>query len=270
MSRIINSKLKELASSLPIGSTTYIDCPKCFKKNKMGVTRSILGYVFNCFSSSCRYRGREQVTLSRESISTTIGQILNRKAIQDTSRGFKLPDYLIKGFASEDGIRMGLKYNILKLYSQGYYETSYDPKLNRQVFFHKDTLGNIVGAMGRALRFRAKPKAYIYPNSIKTPWVCGTNTQTAVIVEDILSAINVANIELTGIALSGTTLHSDYLFQFEKYTTIIICLDKDASIKAIELKKTLDLICKHVIIVLIEKDIKDMSVDEIINLFKGY
>ena len=270
MSRIINSKLKELASSLPIGSTRYFNCPQCGRKDKLGMTRQSFNTVYQCFSTSCGLKGILRNTLSRESISTTIGQILNRKSIQDTSRGFKLPDYLIKGFASEDGIRMGLKYNILKLYSQGYYETSYDPKLNRQVFFHKDTLGNIVGAMGRALRFRAKPKAYIYPNSIKTPWVCGTNTQTAVIVEDILSAINVANIELTGIALSGTTLHSDYLFQFEKYTTIIICLDKDASIKAIELKKTLDLICKHVIIMLIEKDIKDMSVDEVINLFKGY
>lgn len=259
------SELKKLASTIPIGSTRYFNCPSCGRRDKIGMTKLPFSTVYRCFSSSCGIKGKLNSPMNKENLSS----LLLNKGHTDALKRFILPDYLIKGFASVDSFTMALKYNLLDTYSQGLYETSFDPKLHRQVFFHTDTEGNIVGAMGRALRFRQTPKAHIYINSIKTPWICGTST-TGVIVEDILSAINVANVGLTGIALSGTTLHNDYIFQLAKFNTVIICLDKDASIKAIELKKTLDIVCKNVIIRLLSRDIKDMPIDELLELLKGY
>ncbi len=256
----IESEIRSLASTLSIGNSGYFNCPKCGRKNKFGITNSLEGILYQCFSASCKLKnpiGGLKVALSKEAISS----ILNKKPVEAPKATFSTPDYLIDGFASEAGLRMALKYDLLEAYGKGLYRTAYDPRLNRQVFFHYDSEGNIVGAMGRALSILVKPKAYIYNNSIKTPWVIGEFAD-AVIVEDILSAVKIANIGCSGIALSGTELSLEYWDILKNYKTITICLDKDASIKSLKMKKLVDFYCKDARIVLIEKDFKDMSRDE--------
>jgi DNA primase len=190
-------------------------------------------------------------------------QILNRKLIEHREAPFELPNYLIDGFASENSLKMALKYDLNEAYDNGAFWTAYDPKLNRQVFRHVDKTNQVVGAMGRALSVLQKPKAYIYPNTEKTPWVIGYNpvadNPTAVIVEDILSAVKIYNIGYCGIALSGTVLSPSYLSLFKKFSTIYVCLDKDASIKSFKVKRLLDICCETVIIRFISKDFKDMT-----------
>ncbi len=253
----LQSEIRKIASRLPIGTGGYFTCPKCGRRSKIGITNNVDAIIYQCFSASCGLRGKLPNQLSKD----TIGQILNKKVTEGAKHTFQLPDYLIDGFASENSVIMASRYDLLEPYSKGYFKTAYDPRLNRQVFFHLDSDQNIVGAMGRALHPKVLPKAYIYPNTIKTPYVVGT-ASTGVLVEDILSAIRISALGYVGIALSGTTLQAEYLPLFKPYTKLHICLDKDASIKSIDIKKLLDFYCSDVIITLIEKDFKDMTREE--------
>jgi DNA primase len=197
-----------------------------------------------------------------------MASILNRKPQEGSKQTFELPTYLLGGFASENALRMALKYDLIEAHTNKVFRTDYDPRLDRQVFYYRNNLNNaVVGAMGRALRAHNRPKAYIYPGSIKTPWICGKFDE-AVICEDIFSAVKCYNIGKTGIALSGTTLAVEYLNLFKDYKKIYICLDKDASLRSLDMKKLLDIFNKDVTIRLLEKDLKDLTRDEARKIFE--
>ncbi len=253
----LQSDLKSKTSGLAVGNSMYVDCPKCGRTNKCGVTSTTEGLVYHCFSASCNYKGMLPSLPSKESIAHRF----NKKTVQHSLPDFRLPDYLIDGFATETGLSLALKYDLLDAYGKGAFRTAYDPRLNRQVFYYKNQDNGIIGATGRALEAGVTPKAHIYLNSTKTPWVI-PNGNHAVIVEDIFSAVKAYNVGYTGIALSGTTLQKEYLTFLSGYDTIRICLDKDATIKAFTLRDTVGLYCKDTRIIPLEKDLKDMTRDE--------
>jgi len=255
----IRQQIITLSNNINTG-TIYTDCIQCGSKKKLGITKSVDGIIYNCFKQSCRLKGKIQSQLNKEVLSS----ILSNSQLEAHTAQFKefcTPEYLVQGYASPDGLKMALKYNLLTAYQSGLYSTAFDPRLNRQVFYYLDDDKNIIGAVGRALTYGATPKAYIYPNSIKSPWIIGTN-DIAVIVEDIFSAIQVCNAGYTGIALSGTSLLIDYSQLLLNYKTVIIALDKDATIKSLEMKKLVDLFCDNVLISILEKDFKDCSIEE--------
>jgi hypothetical protein len=256
--------IKQLASSMASDSQ-YFDCPACGKKVKLGISIKPEGILYHCFSNSCVLH-KARLLSSGTSVSSMV-DILNRKPKEGSKATFELPTYLLSGFASENSLKMALKYDLLEAYGNKVFRTDYDPRLDRQVFYYRNNRTNaVVGAMGRALRPHNRPKALIYPNSQKTPWICGKFDE-AVIVEDIFSAVKCYNIGKTGIALSGTTLAVEYLTLFKGYTKVYICLDKDASLKALDMKKLLDIFNKSVIVRLLDKDIKDLTRDEARKLF---
>jgi hypothetical protein len=239
----------------------YFTCPACGKYKKLGLTVDAEGLIYHCFSNSCSLgAGKIQLIPDKHQLES----MLSKKVVQ-TQKEFDIPPHMMEGFASEDSVKLALKYDLFDGYRENAYRTMYDPRLHRQCFFHKDETGKIVGMMGRALKPKQRPKAHIYTGTIKTPWVVGTKG-IAVVVEDIFSAIKCYNIGYTGIALSGTKLTPEYLNLFKKYRAVIVALDRDASIQSIALKKLLDLVCQNVIIVLLDKDIKDLSRDEALNL----
>lgn len=45
------------ASALDIYETIYTDCPFCQRLNKMGITRTPEGALYNCFSNGCQAKG---------------------------------------------------------------------------------------------------------------------------------------------------------------------------------------------------------------------
>ncbi len=237
--------------------TVYTDCVVCGGIKKLGITKSVDSIIYQCFRQSCNTKGKFQLRANKEVLSS----ILNKKLIQE-SLEFRVPEYLVSGFSSPDSLKMALKYNLLHGYTKGLFNTAFDPKLNRQVFYYLNSDGKVVGCMGRALHSSVKPKAYIYPQSEKTPWIIGDYSE-AVVVEDIFSAVNVWNAGFTGIALSGTTLESKYLPLFEKYDKIYVCLDKDATTKSLNLAAKLTIVSNHIVTCLLTKDFKDSTIDEI-------
>lgn len=252
----VKQNLLELAMTVPMGVTKYFDCPKCGRQRKLGMTHKADGVVYQCFSASCPLSGvlREGIPISKRKVMDALLDRIHGK------KKFIKPDHWIDGFASEASIKMAIKYNLLPAYQAGFYSTAYDPRLARQVFFYIDKDNKIVGANGRTL-VNQKPKSYVYPNSEKTPWVIG-DKPIAVLVEDAFSAVKVYNVGYTGISLSGTTIPLEYIEYLKGYDKLIIALDKDATIKSIGNKKLLDFVCGNVVVLPIQKDLKDMSDEE--------
>ena len=100
---------------------------------------------------------------------------------------------------------------------------------------HKDGV-HIVDAIGRSLNFKVKPKWYRYGKS-HTLFTCG-DSDTAIVVEDAASACAVSQ-TFTGVALLGTNLKDMDLSLLKKFHKVYICLDPDATRKALDIQKYL-------------------------------
>ena len=118
----------------------------------------------------------------------------------------------------------------------------HDVKLDRAVFPIFDVKINegslptitpkIIDAVGRSLS-KYGAKWHRYSNS-GLPFICGEG-ETCYVVEDSASAVAVSQHGI-GLALLGTNLSNEVLDIVIKYPYVIVCLDKDASSKAIRMK----------------------------------
>ena len=87
-------------------------------------------------------------------------------------------------------------------------------------------------------------------------------------MEDCASACSVSD-TYTGIALLGTNLLDTHLPILKNYDKILVALDKDATVKALQLVRKLQ---SHVptSLVVLNKDLKDMTNDERRDTFKRH
>ena len=246
------------------GQTVYLNCPNCGRKTKFGITKYADKTLYQCFSASCNTKGCIENTLSSEDMRKRLDKDYYPIVAKQE---FSIPKYWIDGFINQEAIELAQKYDLMEPYRAGQFKTATDVKLMRQVFFYKDLKGDIVGASGRAI-IRGLRKSYIYPASTKTPWLCGAFPE-AVIVEDMLSAVKVCNVGLTGIALSGTHFQKDWIDYIRKFNKIYVALDKDATLKSFDIKDILTLYVKDVKILMLDKDFKDMSRDEARKVIDG-
>ena len=104
-------------------------------------------------------------------------------------------------------------------------------------------------------------------------------SSTIVVVEDIISAIQINNFftlgDVSSYALMGTNLSNAHMLQIckDKPQKVYVCLDRDATHKAATM--AWDLIpllpsSSRVITVPLITDIKDMSYEKVKLLFKGH
>ena len=93
----------------------------------------------------------------------------------------------------------------------------------------------------------------------------GTGT-TAVLVEDVPSACSVSRVNgLVGVAMLGTNITKALNKATEKYLNKYLCLDKDASAKAIVIKRQLGANLK---VRFISKDLKVLTTSQIRHTLK--
>jgi hypothetical protein len=134
----------------------------------------------------------------------------------------------------------------------------YDPRMDRVAFLIRNESGVVIDAVGRSLA-NATPKWYRYGKS-DYPIIID-NGPVAVLCEDAASACAVSDI-CSGIALMGTNLASTYIPVLKRYEKVIICLDKDASAKAVQMQAELRFFVNSEIR-LLKDDLKYFSTDEI-------
>lgn len=212
--------------------TKRIDCPFCNGKKTLTVSNREGSIVWNCYKASCSARGGKRVGYSLGSIKDRVsnGRPDKRTNIVRTP----LPE--IHG--NPDNHERVIKYlednHSYLAFRDGAIKITYDPTKDRVLFWMNENLG----AVGRTLRNGIKPKWLSYGDTSGILKVgC---TDIGVIVEDAASACSVYTTGIyTGIALLGTNLSAIQKSQLKHYKKLIICLDKDASSKALVLAKRL-------------------------------
>lgn len=236
------------------------DCPVCGHKHTFSANKEGGKIIYRCFSASCNLRGAKPLKRTKATMQIQLTKQPNKE------KPYELPQHFVRGVGTQTAFKWLEQSNSLHTYKNGLYEVAYDPKQNRLVFLIKDKNGTVVGANGRALVKGTKPKWYIYPSShAEIPFVVGKG-RTLVLVEDCASACAAARLsDITGMALLGTNFHSGYVSYLNGYDKIIVALDNDAKRKALKvLKCRLEFIVgKKVSIVFLDKDVKEMSLQEL-------
>tara|TARA_Y100000310_G_scaffold50813_1_gene46882 strand:+ start:804 stop:1586 length:783 start_codon:yes stop_codon:yes gene_type:complete len=254
--------MTDYIESLPVppGTTGRFDCPKCGGSKTLSVSNVGHGLVWNCFRAHCNWGGAK-IDLSVDTFSTLLTRASERPPEPPT---IERPPWWVDVRKNADAVKWLMANGCTDAYQEERADILYDVKLNRVVFLVHDDwargTGELVDATGRTLD-GTYPKWHRYGNSSYPFKVKGAkNDEVAVVVEDCASACAVSHVA-TGFALMGTTLHArqkrhlNYFFD-----TVYIALDKDASVKALEISAEVDGVAR---IVLLEKDLKLMAPDEI-------
>ena len=209
-----------------------INCPSCGGIKTFTATRTDGIVLYNCYKAGCNVSGKKRMLSS--------SRYIREKSIilpSQKKQEFKIPDhfsvYLPKKmtrYCNENNINT----DKVQLY--------HDVKLDRAVFPIFDVKINegslptitpkIVDAVGRSLS-KYGAKWHRYSNS-GLPFICGEG-ETCYVVEDSASAVAVSQHGI-GLALLGTNLSNEVRDIVIKYPYVIVCLDKDASSKAIRMK----------------------------------
>jgi len=177
---------------------------------------------------------------------------------------FSIPPQFTPFSENERALRYLKKNNCLAAYHNQYARILYDPKQDRVVLLvQKD--GVTYDAIGRALQSKTIPKWYRYGKSQKL-FTAGSHSQ-AVLVEDAASACAISPVA-TGVALLGTNMKDADLTQLREFDKVFVCLDPDATRKALDIQKYLSYFVSSTII-RINDDLKYYETQEIRQLLQN-
>jgi DNA primase len=255
-------KIDILANSVQDGESRRFDCPFCGGNQSLSISKNGNKILYNCFRAICAKNGSVGYVPSLDALKSRLN------APSKAEEKFFIPDYWVHGVSSEKTIKMLLKTNSYEAYKNGNFRVAYDPREDRLVYLVQDVQGSMVGAVGRTLS-NAVPKTLNYPGSAPVPFnACGKSCTKLVIVEDCASACAISEIPgVRGMALLGTYLRKDYIPFMARHLDVYIALDYDARKKALDMKQRLLYYCKKVNVIILDKDIKDMTLNERENLF---
>ena len=217
------------------GETKRVDCVFCGGKYTLTVSKKEGSLVWNCYKASCGARGAKRIGYSLNAIKTKFDKSCSGCSSTCTEkRTLSLPSVNSSVDNHIDVINYLRDNNCYNAYEDKAVDISYDPANDRVLFW----MNNNEGAVGRALNKNTKPKWLSYGN-VSGVLAIG-NKPTAIVVEDAASACAVyATGVYTGVALLGTNVSPLQRIQLSHYQNLIICLDKDASKKAIKISRSL-------------------------------
>ena len=221
--------------------------------------------LWYCFHADCEVRGRTGFRVRKNSPYHPLLTKHKPLSITNTFLDFQIPDTFVALSRQPEAEAYVRRVNAYEAYRNGLVDIRYDFRSNRVVYLIRHN-NRVVDAAGRALSSNMKPKWWRYGKS-GHPFVCGSG-RIGVLLEDCASACSVSNI-LSGIALLGTSLLDSHLSTLRTYDRLVVALDKDATKKALDLVRRLQAI-RPTSLVILDKDVKDMTEDERKHTFKRY
>ena len=213
------------------GDTKRIDCPFCGSKKTLTISRLEGALVWNCYEASCTASGSKRVGYGLDTIKHKFNKgpapSINKRAhpIPEVNSCINNHEHVLKYIKDN---------NCVNAVDEGAIKITYDPAKDRALFWMN---GN-TGAVGRTLKRGVTPKWLSYGD---TQGVLAVGDRDiAIVVEDAASACAVyATGKYTGVSLLGTNVSPLQRTQLNRYSKLIICLDKDASKKAISIYRGL-------------------------------
>ena len=250
----INNLISKLDEN-DLFATMRQDCPYCGGRNTLTITRlpSSGKVVWNCYKAGCSARGSKKdmnPKILRQIIQSRIStELKTRNTKKEETIKNPMPEILSSLEHHPETIDFLKENNSYKAYEDHLLPIFYEPTQERIVFCNQ----KMTGGIGRTLNPYKKPKWLVYGSRADMPFVSigetTTDSYTMVLVEDVLSACAVYKhcsehtdpvTALVGTALLGTNLSMSCINALKKeepnLNKFIICLDADASKKAIEIK----------------------------------
>tara|TARA_R110002126_G_scaffold199099_1_gene346834 strand:+ start:1385 stop:2146 length:762 start_codon:yes stop_codon:yes gene_type:complete len=207
------------------GDTVRGYCPDCGGKNTFTASKTGGAVVYNCYKLGCKIQGIHTVGMTASDIEARMKDIPKPKPKLEA---MNIPEHVVFHSLGLEEFR-----DKWDLWDQG---LMYDLKDKRAVFpiFHK---GVMIDAVGRSLT-GANPKWLRYTG--KADYFSAGTGETVVVVEDVISAITVAKLGLTGIAILGTSLSVAHMSHLGNYSQIIVALDPDATHKTLKYRREIE------------------------------
>ena len=209
------------------GDTVRGDCPDCGGKNTFTANKSGGAVLYNCYKLGCKISGVHTVGMTAADIQALMQEIEQDKP-KPKVEAMVLPEYVVPSGSGLDAFR-----DKWDLWDQG---LMYDLK-DRRAVFPIFINGVMLDAVGRALQ-GAEPKWLRYTGKANY-FLAGTG-ETVVVVEDVISAITVAKLGFTGMAILGTSLSVAHMEHLGNYSQVIVALDPDAAHKTLRFRQEIE------------------------------
>lgn len=212
---------------LGMGEVWRGPCPVCKRSSTFTAVNQMGKLLWNCYSNSCDVSGAMSVGMSVSDIK----RAMHRQDEFVELPEFKFPEWVI--YRPEYLNQYRDKYDI----DPEALDLRYDVKEDR-IVFPTVWQGKIVDAIGRATKAGVVPKWRRY-GIARVPYVRGSESNVAVVVEDAISAAVVETLGGTGFALLGTQLLDEYKTALKKYFKVVVALDPDAADKTLAYSREL-------------------------------
>tara|TARA_R110002051_G_scaffold24603_2_gene60854 strand:+ start:1524 stop:2312 length:789 start_codon:yes stop_codon:yes gene_type:complete len=243
------------------GQRLRMDCPQCRARNTFTVWKDNGVLVYHCFKLTCTVRGAYGIGLTADEIKSKMQGYIKEKPI-DLERMI-VPEYLVKPTHEHT-----LMQNFIRKWSLYDEDLMYDVKDRRAVFLIKEN-NRLMDATGRSLD-GSKPKWFRYTGEASVfTRVLGNTNGIVVVVEDVISAITVAQLfpRTTGLAILGTSLGAAQMQHIQNYSKVIVALDPDAAHKTLTYKREIEAWTDlNTIAMRLEDDVKYKIEEDIIKL----
>ena len=192
--------------------------------------------LWNCYKASCDASGATQMG---EASRNRFASPADYHALSPARRFFCPSTHFTPFSDNARALNYLEKNNCLDAFQNQRARILYDPKQDRVVFLVKEN-GQTYDAVGRSLNPKVVPKWYRYGKS--QGWFTAGDHSQAVVVEDAASACAISPVA-TGVALLGTNMKDADLTQLKKYERVFVCLDPDATRKALDIQKIPFVLC---------------------------
>ena len=214
------------------GDTVRGDCPDCGGKNTFTANKSGGAVLYNCYKLGCKISGVHTVGMTAADIQARMQEVEQDKP-KPKVEAMELPEYVTRSNSPIGSSKLNAFRDKWDLWDQG---LMYDLK-DRRAVFPIFINGVMIDAVGRALA-GAEPKWLRYTGKANY-FIAGTG-KTVVVVEDVISAITVAKLGFTGMAILGTSLSVAHMEQLGNYSQVIVALDPDAAHKTLRFRQEIE------------------------------
>jgi hypothetical protein len=255
-------------------------CPFCLGgssgERTFSITRTDSGLLYNCYRGSCN-SGRGFLPTAGYLVPAAAPKDKAPKPYYGTFEELEDVDraYFARRFDVQPEYQLGLGVN-----SDGYYvQAVFAPNGMHRGYAVRYGCWGGSPECPRSVRSNG-PKTRIYMNNPDAPtqsWYYrpswfkpdGTrydgNINRIVLVEDCISAMKVAQDGLTGVALLGVGLDNNKVREIgmQHPSEVMIALDADATDEAFKLARRWGLAFPKTRVVILDKDLKDMTRDEV-------
>ena len=259
----LNSYVEELTLQ-PFGSLR-LDCPVCQKKNTFSVRDTGYERMFNCFYASCDTKGRTGKRLTTSNAKSVIQPPKPTSKPKPKDVPFEIPDSFVPLTRNQKALDYVRSVNSYRAYLDNRADIMYDIRQDRVVFLVKENK-KIVDAVGKSLTNR-KPKWYRYGKS-NSGFHIDVGDSNIFVVEDCPSACSICGI-VSGIALLGTNLLQSHIDVLKQYKKVVVALDKDATLKAVELSRKISQFV-NCSVAFLPEDLKNLKDEERERIIRKY